>query len=180
MFPLLLSNAALSLILPYQVSIDVELNLYYFTTDGADTYYCRFREITNALSPLLGVYDLEIYEFEFYATNIGVFDARIAETICQLVTDFFENELRVMVYLCDGSDGRHKERSILFERWHRHYMRDFLNREPLDLEVANEAGDFFTNHGCILTRTDFPHPDILQRELIANAHDLVAHKYNAA
>jgi len=165
------------LIRPYQLVNNPETGLYSFTTDRNINYVCKFQFINPSLSPVLGIYDLEIYEFDFYPESIhkgkDKADNRISETITNLFASFFVNNLRVLVYICDSSDGRQKERHVLFDKWHKKNQADILiNRIPLEIKI--EDGIVY---GCILMRHDFPHMDILERELVNKAPDIIASKF---
>jgi hypothetical protein len=130
----------------------------------------------------VGIYDIEVLEFEFFpyipdgVTKPGS-DPNVAYTITNLIRDVFDNPLRVVVYLCDSSDGFHRGRHRLFEGWHKGYMDDFLLRIPLELELTDENHSIQQVFGCILVRTDFPHMDVLQEQLIDEAAGIISSKY---
>ena len=167
----------------YQIVRDPASGFYHFQTAKGLTYICRFQGCTNQLSPVLGVYDIEIYEFDFTCYSPQPFnrelpskDDRVSATIVHLLSQFFSHELRVIVYLCDSIDGRHKVRHRLFEHWHRLYAQHYLMRLPVDIEWEDENVTAAA-HGCVIIRNDFPHLDVLKHELINNAFEIITEKY---
>src|SRR3954471_16606930 len=88
---------------------------YVFETDHGLIYACGFRNLTPQLSPMLGVYDIHISDIEFRyfdpAPEIKKpHDPRIEPTITDIMAGYFENDTDVLIYLCDSSDGRARER----------------------------------------------------------------------
>lgn len=142
-------------------------------------YVCRFCYVTNNLSPILGVYDIEIYDFEFYPVDPPkadirkVADERISATISDLIEKFFSSPSRVLVYVCDAADGRARERQFLFKQWHRK-LAETIHRDELTIDIEDE----YMAHGSILTRKDFPHPEILNTELKDKARGIVLAKFD--
>src|SRR5688572_25711422 len=97
---------------------------YLFQTENGLLYVCRFQNRTRELSPVIGIYDIEVYEFDFTCytpdiQNCGLkkFDKKVSTTISSMLLNFFTNELRIIIYVCDTADGRHRERHKLFKIW---------------------------------------------------------------
>ena len=174
----------LNSILPYPLSLSPE-GIYSFRTDKKHVYICTFKYCTPLFSPLLGIYDLKIFEFEFYLIESEDTedldtsqDEKVSITISFLLRGFFENELdRVIFYLCDSTDARHKERSILFRWWHRRHLQDALVRRPVDIVIETEDKESQVVHGCAMVRKDFPHMEILNDEFILKAYETIKEKY---
>ena len=167
--------------LPYKISQDKTTGYYLFRTAQGLFYKCVFKYATPRLSPILGVYDLEIYDFDFemFDPTPGKrkkLDERISATLVELIKSFFSNPNRVLIYICDASDGRHLERHKLFENWHKDFLSHDLVRLPVDILMEDEENTF-TTHGCVLNRNDFPHKDILQEQLIEKAEGILIEKY---
>ena len=164
------------MILPYPLENDAETGLYSFTTNKNVRYICRFRDVTSRLSPLLGIYDLEIFDFDFYPENEPQdkvkFDAAICMTICDLFTRFFTSDLRVLVYICDSSDERHQYRDHLFNLWHSRHVAHLLTRIAIEISIGDEP-----TYGCALVTHQFPHMDVLQSELIDKIDEFMIDKY---
>lgn len=167
----------------YNLIKDPATGSYLFKTVNGLIYVCRFQNCTRHLSPVLGIYDIEICEFDFacYAADdssfiSNKFDRNIFATISHLLLKFFENELRVMIYVCDTSDGRHKERHRLFRNWFNGLNKPrCFNRIPIEIETEN-SDIIFEVHGSVLTRQDFPHMDVLKKEFIDEIPNLIGQK----
>lgn len=162
-----------NLLLPYDVFCIN--NVYSFQTDFNLTYACRFCYLTPHLPPLLGVYDIEIYDFEFYPIQdykAKPKDEKIALTLAKILKDFFSNERRVLVYVCDSADGRGKERQLLFKFWHSH-IADVAERHPLTITVGHKGTAF----GSVLTHNGFLYLDVLQEHFIQNIQPLMEEKH---
>jgi hypothetical protein len=124
---------------------------------------------------VLGIYDIEVYEFNFSCHNLDVqncpfktYDKQVSATISHLLLKFFTSELRVILYVCDSSDGRHKERHKLFKNWFNN-LAEQANyiRIPVEIDLNDEASGLAASaHGSVITRKDFPHMEVLQKELI--------------
>lgn len=162
--------------LPYQLNTDSDTGLIHFTTDNGVVYYCRFQYQNKNLSPILGVYDLEIHEFDFYENvqnDHRKHDGRVSTTLCDLIKQYFAiSDKRVMVYVCDGIDEKQRHRKITFAKWHNSFFADYLEHIPL---VINIDG-FDPIYGGVFIRIDFPHKDILNQELINQAEGIVSKK----
>ena len=164
---------------PYNVSVHPGSGLYLFNTEQQITYACGFNDVTGRLSPVLGIYDIRIFDFDFTPFDPSPEspkqqDKRISETIADLLTKFFAAEdIRVLTFVCDSSDGRGRERQILFRQWHKS-VRDMIDLNPLEITVES---DMSKAYGGVLTRKDFPHKDVLQTELIDNVRGIILEKY---
>lgn len=124
-------------------------------TDAGVQYGMGFRNVSHFLSPVLGIYDIRVYTFDFFASGHSRRDERIVPTILDAVDDFFTDSNRVLTYICDTSDGRQAERQRLFTAWIR-------NRAGIK-HAWVETGDEFL--GGILTREEFQHWNVLNTEL---------------
>lgn len=168
--------------LPYQVNRN-SAGLYYFATTDGIIYFCKFADKTLMLSPMLGIYDIEIYEFEFFpfipdGIEKRIYDDRVAITILNVIQQVFTSSLRVLIYLCDASDNKQKARQKLFGSWHKKMLSSFVRRIPVELEMLQDDNSIHQVLGSILIRNDFPHFDVLQRELIDQAVGIISEKYD--
>lgn len=155
--------------------------MYNFKTDNDSIYACSFSNITSNLSPILGIYDIEIYDFDFFPIDNGSFsktlDFRISITLANLISKLFSNPNRALVYVCDSSDGRGKERRRLFNLWRR-FLPNTISLHQLDISI-DEVGNT-TAHGGILRRNDFPYPHVLETELVDNVRGIIFEKYGGS
>ena len=157
---------------PYSVHQD-EAGYHYFLTDQDLLYACKFDDLTPYLTPLVGIYDIHISDFSF-APQSGeskVHDPRISPTIVGLLQGYFQDESNVLVYLCDASDGRPRERQALYKRWHRN-MADMVDHEPVEFAVQDAV-----IYGGIFTRKDFPYQDTMHEQLRGRAAKIIGEKF---
>ena len=148
---------------PYEVKVND--GIYSFRTDQSLEYHCSFLKLNPFLSPIVGVYDVEVSEFQFSKHNSGSdkktqLDPRVFATIKQLIRAYFDEPERVLLYLCDPGDGRQSYRHRLFIKWFEQ-MEGFTRD---DLKVEIEGGLML--YGAAITRNDFPHRQVLQREVL--------------
>lgn len=167
--------------LPYSISINEQDGFFYFVTDNKLIYKCYF-ESALTLIPILGIYDIEAYEFGFYCFSIDGNekykpDRRIGATVVQLIKDFFSNPRRVLLYICDYSDERGNIRQLLFERWFKRYSDENIKRTQLDIQKV-EGNTSYKLQGCILYKNDFPEKEALQTYLIDKAGNIAFGKYS--
>jgi hypothetical protein len=158
-----------------KIAYDPSLGSYHFRTENDLTYLCGFRNRTRDLSPLLGIYDIEVWEFYFNSYNTDEqsgthkkFDKKISTTISNLLLKFLTTELRVVLYACDSSDGRHQVRHKLFKNWFNNLVeQNNYIRIPIAMNMNDDASDLSASaNGGVITRKDFPHMEVLQKELI--------------
>jgi hypothetical protein len=169
----------------YKIAFDPSSGSYHFRTENGLIYLCGFRNRNRDLSPVLGIYDIEIREFYFDCYNpdeqCGIhkpFDKKVSATISHLLLQFLAAELRVVLYACDSSDGRHNVRHKLFKNWFNNLVeqKNFL-RIPIAMEMNDEVSGYNASvNGGIITRKDFPHMDVLQKELIDQLPNLFGQK----
>lgn len=161
---------------PYDVKL--QNGIYQFETDHQLSYFCSFTDLTKHIAPVLYMYDVYLYEFSFYCnTSLGytTYDERVSATIKSLLHSFFnDNPLvhNVLYYVCDYSDGNHKARNILFDRWFKDYSDLFIKT---DVEI--EIKDVATIYGCLLRKDDFPFEQILKSEVLDRADGFLIKKY---
>ena len=125
---------------------------------------------------MLGVYDIEVSIFEFSKLDLDPnrrrqADSRVFDTIHEIMGPYFNHDSRVLLYVCDAADGRHKARHRLFNKWFdnkRGFTRDSIEIDPPGYE---------TMYASIITCEDFPYRDVLQREVIGKAQGLAIEKF---
>ncbi len=145
---------------PNPYNIHLNEGIYSFVTDQKLAYGCQFLDVTPMLSPIVGVYDIQVMDFEFdvHPRTKAKHDPRVGDTIRNLMQDVFEENKRAVIFMCDNSDNRAKARHKLFKKW-----SDDPNFHRDDLAV--EAGDQVLL-GSLLTRKDFPYRFVLETEVI--------------
>ena len=106
---------------PYSISID-ENGIATFTADNKAIYKALFVGIPSPEPQLEGlIFD---FTFERDAANCDNtihpgHDARIKPTLERIINRFFELAPDGILYFsCDSTDGRHRERLFIFNKWH--------------------------------------------------------------
>ncbi|MFL5747342.1 MAG: DUF6169 family protein [Niastella sp.] len=169
----------------YKIAFDPYLGSYHFHTENGLTYACHFQDWTRELSPVLGIYDIQVCEFDFTCQNpdtqnceFNKYNKHISATISQLILNSFASELRVITYVCDTSDGRHKIRHKLFKHWFKNLAeQENYIRIPIEIDLKDEMSGFSASaHGGVITRKDFPHMEVLQKEFIDEIPNIFAQK----
>lgn len=141
---------------PYNITVNE--GIYSFVTDEKLAYACQFLDITPMLSPVVGVYDIQVLDFEFTTSGKQKHDPRVGETIRGLMRDAFEDNRRAVIFMCDNSDNRAKARHKLFKSWA--VDPDFI-RDDLEVEAGEQV-----IIGSLLTHKTFPDRPVLEREVI--------------
>ena len=159
---------------PYRVHY--QEGAYLFATDYGLVYACGFHRLTPFLSPVLGVYDIEVKDVEFRfhdpePEKRKPQDPRISATITGILAAQIENERSVLIYLCDAADGRPEQRQRLFSQWHSQKAH-IVDHEKIRIDY----GDTRIYGGAFIPK-GFPHRDVLQHELIDNAGRLILEKF---
>jgi hypothetical protein len=159
----------------YKIAFDPTLGSFHFRTENGLTYVCHFQDWTRELSPVLGIYDIQVCEFIFTCHNpnkqncaFNKYDYQISATISQIILSFFTSELRVLTYVCDTSDIRHKVRHKLFKKWFKNLagQKNYI-RVPIETDLEDEISGLTASvYGGVITRKDFPHMEVLQKEFI--------------
>lgn len=162
---------------PYSITLNGK-GSYTFNTDQDANYFCKFLPANDVLGPVLDLYDIEVFEFVFEKFDPEpprrmYQDPRVSDTIQRIMHGFLSEDLRVMLYLCDSSDGRAEKRHRLFKRWYENFGDGFHN----DNLKINFEGDYEPVYGSMITTEDFPHRDVLKREIFDKAEGLVLGKY---
>lgn len=109
---------------PHNAHLSEKTGRYYFLTDHDILYVCAFNNLTPSIPHMVGIYNIEISDFQFSPQRMEKHhDPRVSATVVGLLKGYFTDESRVLVYLCDASDGRPQVRQALFSRWHRNTWR---------------------------------------------------------
>jgi hypothetical protein len=167
----------ISLSSPYNLTSYPELPYFFtFTTDRGIIYSCRFGNVPS-LSPLLGIYDLEVRDFLFYPHYpTKPFkksrDERVFPTIMGMIEDYLESPDRVLIYVCDSSDKKEKARQKLFSDWHE-TVQDTILRHELEIEVDDDL----TLECGVMVNKSCKHHNIIQEELLEKSYEVILPKY---
>ena len=105
--------------LPYELKKIDDLN-YEFVNRNGIHYHLYFMPMSGLYPDLINTYSFNI---EREGTDPHPLDRRIAATVVDVLTRFFQNIENAMIMVCDSSDGKQHRRRNLFDRWF-HYYND--------------------------------------------------------
>lgn len=165
--------------MPSPYSIIFKDGLYHFTTSHGKIYTCAFTDVNRFLSPLFTVQDIEVYHFDFFFIDPQPQakrpkDERIAITIKTLLNDFFLPH-RVLMYVCDSSDGKGRCRNKVFKNWFKS-VEDRYRCNHIEIDVVDLEPIF----GAVIRSNEFMHEGLLETEVIQQAERIVMEKFGLA
>ena len=152
----------------YQIQISE--GVYTFVTDNKLAYACQFLDVTHMLSPIVGVYDIQVLDFEFTTDGKQKHDPRVGATIKELMRDAFSDNKRAILFLCDNSDNRAKVRHKLFKQW---ADDPEFHRDNLEIEAEEQV-----LLGSLLTHKSFPYRDVLEKDVIEPVKGFAIQKFD--
>ncbi|MEI6950676.1 DUF6169 family protein [Paraflavisolibacter sp. H34] len=164
---------------PYSITHHEGGRLHTFTTDQGIQYSCVFGEVP-LIPPFLGVYDLEVRDFSFYPYDPTPhikkkIDERVAPTLMEILNHFFSRPERILVYICDDSEGliKARARQKLFNSWYQ-TVTDVMERHELEVEIEDLN---LTLYGGVVLSRNCPHPEIARQYLVERASEIIFEKY---
>ncbi len=114
----------------YPVTVNEEGNEYSFTTSLGFQYSVYFLPVKEDYFSDYPEMPDDIFLFGFSLLNgideQRVFDENIAKTICSILMEFFSNHENVIIFICDSTDKRERQRNIIFNKWFHHFDIDSL------------------------------------------------------
>jgi len=102
-----------ALLHPYKYTLTEE-GRYQFTTESGIEYFAYFLDLSD--------YGPDFYTFNFERQELLKDDEKkapgrdVLDTICQILSDFFQKKTNAMLFVCDSTDGRAEGRRRLFAR----------------------------------------------------------------
>jgi Family of unknown function (DUF6169) len=129
----------------YKFSItDGEPIRYFFKTTDRVVYEVLFKATPYLFDNLPAVnefvYELIIGKLESPVAKVAS-DPAIPETIAAICADFFgQQQQRIVLFICDSSDGRQHTRARKFRDWFDRF--NDTNYIKLDAKIAESTGSF--------------------------------------
>ena len=163
--------------MPNPYSLIFNDGLYHFTTSQGKIYTYVFTDVNPFIPPLFTVYDIEVYLFDFFFIDPQPHikwpkDDRIATTIKTLLNDFFDLN-RVLMYVCDSSDGKGMCRNKVFKNWFKS-VEDRYRCNHIEIDVS----DLEPIYGAVIRSREFQHEKFLETEVIQQAERIVREKFS--
>lgn len=129
---------------------------YYFETESGIKYFAYFLDLSE--------YGPNLYTFSFEKVEpTGIEGTRkaapgkdVLDTICQILSDFFQKKANAMLFVCDSTDGRAEGRRRLFSL-------KFASVNDGSFEKIDWDGntDYYSVYSSIIFRKDNPNKDRL-------------------
>lgn len=101
-------------------------------------------------------------------------DDRIAMTIKSLLNGFFHPN-RVLIYICDSSDGKGMYRNKVFKSWFRS-VDDRYRCSHLEIDIT----DMDSIYGAVIRSNEFQQEELLETEVIQQVDRIVMEKFGLA
>lgn len=134
---------------PYKVYRDrIRPHYFDFTTDCGVKYSVGFDD--DDLLQSDESYQLIIVNVNHQASPR---DAKVRDTIIEIIDEFFSKNNSTMLYICDTADGKQEMRSRLFQYWFSTYAHksDFIL-----VNSSVKDADGIDNYATIILRKDNP------------------------
>ena len=146
---------------PYEYEEIVELNYEFVNRDGI-RYHLYFTPMEVLYPDMVNTYSFNI---EREGTAPHSIDRRIAATVIDILSRFFEKVENAMIMVCDSSDGKQEKRRALFNRWF-----NFYNDGTLSSRSAEVREGFYELLVSIYYKIDNPN----KRQLIKAFNELMS------
>lgn len=99
----------------------VEYTYYFFKTSNGIIYEVSFRPtpyLFETSYPFAeNVFESVIKVIEKSSKTLVPFDKKVKRTIAEIFYHFFSDKQRIIVYICDTADARHRARARKFGAW---------------------------------------------------------------
>ncbi len=123
-------------------------NSYIFDTNYEITYEVKFKPSSYLFDEKdefsTQVYEMVIAIIERKNSDDKIpLDSFIMFTIADIVTNFFKNRERIIVYICDTSDARHLARACKFGLWFEKFKTTQFMK--VDASIIDEMGVIYMN-----------------------------------
>ncbi len=131
-------------------------NVYIFTVQRGHTYEAKFKPsgyLFDSSQPFVD----SIFEMVLLPVNPGVgqdlpLDAKTQPTVIAIVSHFFTQKERVLLYVCENKDGKGAARNRKFNQWFSLYNLD--NHFKFDFVISNGQERYLNS---VIGRIDNPY-----------------------
>ena len=138
---------------PYKYTLTEE-GRYHFTTESGIEYFAYFLDLSD--------YSPGLYTFNFERKELPKDDEKkapgcnVLDTICQILSDFFQQKTNAMLFVCDSTDGRAEGRRRLFSRKFNSVNDGSFEKIDRDGRTA-----YYSVYSSLIYRKDNPNKDDL-------------------
>lgn len=124
---------------PYDYKLCGDL-IYEFTTEAGIVYIAYFLDMSTYDSHFNHVYT---FNFDSRDNVNTPQDNRIADTICTIVSEIFDNDSNAVIIICDNTDHREKGRNRLFQQWYDRMSNTAICK--VDKQYRSEDYDIYSS-----------------------------------
>jgi len=135
----------LSLQCPYKVEVDTNTQTYRFITKNNIRYEVAFTECSNCYSDtsvgddIKNIYTITV---EKLSDEKDSYDSNVRKTVDSILSEFFKDKEKALLYICDDSDHRELSRFKTFHRWYEYSeLKDKLKK--IDNKIPIPDSDRF-------------------------------------
>ncbi len=153
----------------YNYNFSEETQSYHFTTKDDIEYKVAFI-IDHTFSTVSNLEIDNVYQLiiEKVSDKIEKFDANVSETIKDIVSSFFNNELNSMIYICDDEDGKSELRFNVFDRWYQtSSIKDIVTKVNNVIKCTNNGID------TVIYSSLMYHNDNVNKEVIIEIYQTI-------
>ena len=126
---------------------------FVFCTDGGVHYRVSFEKEDIVLGGS-STYQLILQNVDHIRQ---AHDPKVVETVLAIVDEFFRSNQKVLLYLCDTSDGKEGGRNRLFLQWFNRYAQ----AGRFTIRTANAVVEGETIYAAIIVETRNPQHDCI-------------------
>ena len=148
-------------LLLYEYEEIVELN-YEFVSRNGIRYHLYFTPMDVLYPDMVNTYSFNI---EREGTAPHSIDRRIAATVIDILTRFFEKVENAMIMVCDNTDGKQEKRRVLFNRWF-----DFYNDGTLSSRSAEVREGYYQLLVSIYFKNENPN----KQQLVSSFNEMMS------
>lgn len=143
-----------ALLHPYKYTVSD--GTYFFKTESGIEYFAYFLDLSE-YGPDLYTFNFEKKDDPDHAGSVKKAPGRdVLDTICQILSDFFQKQTNAMLFVCDSTDGRAEGRRRLFSR-----KFESVNDGTFEKIDRNGKTFYYSVYSSIIFRKDNPNKDRL-------------------
>ena len=141
-----------ALLHPYKYTVSD--GTYFFKTESDIEYFAYFLDLSE-YGPDLYTFSFEKKDDPDQEGSVKKAPGRdVLDTICQILSDFFQKQTNAMLFVCDSTDGRAEGRRRLFSR-----KFESVNDGTFEKVDRNGKTIYYSVYSSIIFRKDNPNKD---------------------
>ena len=142
-----------ALLHPYKYTVSD--GKYSFKTESGIEYFAYFLDLSD-YGPDLYTFNFEKIDDRDSVGSVKKPGRDVLDTICQILSDFFQKQTNAMLLVCDSTDGRAEGRRRLFS-----CKFESVNDGTFEKIDRNGRTEYYSVYSSIIFRKDNPNKDRL-------------------